>query len=142
MQHVMSLDMHEKEKLTDEIYVRQPNILGMIHVLANLNVPLDKIEIVLFILLVLYDAFVNRSGLKIPLITEDMIEKANDNNTAMLNYIDKDGYSIIGKSMLNSPNKIILAFVIGHLNEHGFSIQSESNEQCVRVAKVIMDCFI
>jgi hypothetical protein len=144
IRHINSLDMLGKEKLVDEIFTNQPNMLGTVIVLSKLNVPMAKIDIILFILLVLYEAFVKRSGLSIPLITEDLIEKMHKNNTAMLKYVDKetDGYNIIGQSMLKSPHKFIMAFVVGHLNDQGFSLKSVENEYCVRAAKVIMDCFI
>jgi len=144
--HVMSLDLRGKEKLVDEIFVHQPNLLGTAIVLSKLGVPLEKAEEVFFILLVLYEVFQKRSGLELSLITEDMIEKANDNNTAMLKYLDKEGMKtgmkLIGKSMLNHPQKSAIAFVFGHLNEHGFGNRSKENEYCVRAAKDILDCFI
>ncbi|MDD5673395.1 MAG: hypothetical protein PHC61_04475 [Chitinivibrionales bacterium] len=146
IQHVMSLDIRGKEKLADEIFVTQPNLLGTVVVLAKLKVPMAKMDEVFFILFVLYEAFQKRSGVDIPLVTEDMIEDAHKNYIAMLKYIDKEGMdeggNLIGKAMAKSPNRYISAFVIGHLKDHGFSAYSEENEYCSRAAKVIMDCFI
>jgi len=52
------------------------------------------------------------------------------------------GSNLIGKAILENSNKFVTAFVIGHLNDHGFSTFSVENENCIRAAKVIMDCFI
>lgn len=146
IKYITSLDLCGKENLGEEIFAKQPNLLGIVHVLSKLNVPMAKVDEVFFILLVLYEAFQKRSGIDIPLVTEDMIKKAYDNNNAMLNYLEKEGIvegcTLIGKAMSESPNKFILAFVFGYLNEHGFSTLSEENESCICAAKVIMDCFI
>lgn len=146
IKHIMSLDIRERETLTDEIFANQPGLLGTVLVLSKLNVSMAKIEEVLFILLVLYQAFQKRSGICIPLIKEEMIEKAHDNNNAMLKYLDKEGLvegsNLIGKAIMDSPNNFVAAFVLGHLNEHGFSTFSQENEHCIRSAKAIMDCFI
>jgi hypothetical protein len=146
IKYVTSLDLCAKEKLGEEIFVKQPNLLGIVCFLSKLNVPMSKVDEVLFMLLVLYEAFQKRSGLNISLVTEVMIKKASDNNTAMLNYLEKEGMvegsNLIGKAMAESPNRFVSAFVIGHLNDHGFSTLSEENESCIRAAIVIMDCFI
>ncbi|OGJ86868.1 MAG: hypothetical protein A2487_18275 [Candidatus Raymondbacteria bacterium RifOxyC12_full_50_8] len=146
IRYVESLDLCGKERLSDDIFIKQPNLLSVVLCLSRLDVPMDKLGEVLHILFVLYDAFHNRSGLKIPKVSQRMIDKANANTTAMLQYLDKEGAyegnRLIGKAMLNSPNKFVTAFVLGYMNEHGFDTFSQANEYCIRAAKVVMDCFI
>ena len=51
---VLAMSQAEKEALCDEIFTRQPNLLGHVLVLSKLNVPMEKVDRVLHVLLVLY----------------------------------------------------------------------------------------
>lgn len=66
---IQAMDRQQKEKLADEIFRTQPNMLGSILVLARFGVSMAKMEFALGILLVCFQAM-KESGLAWPVITE------------------------------------------------------------------------
>ena len=67
---VQAMDRAQKERLADEIFRMQPNMLGSILVLPRLGVPMEKVEFAVGVLLVCFQAM-KESGLAWPVITED-----------------------------------------------------------------------
>ncbi len=68
------MDRAQKERLADEIFRMQPNMLGSILVLPRLGVPMEKVEFAVGVLLVCFQAM-KESGLAWPVITEDEQER-------------------------------------------------------------------
>jgi len=66
-----AMDRAQKERLADEIFRMQPNMLGSILVLPRLGVPMEKVE---FAVGVCFQAM-KASGLAWPVITEDEQER-------------------------------------------------------------------
>ena len=71
---VQAMDRAQKERLADEIFRMQPNMLGSILVLPRLGVPMEKVEFAVGVLLVCFQAM-KESGLAWPVITEDEQER-------------------------------------------------------------------
>ena len=71
---VQAMDRAQKERLADEIFRMQPNMLGSILVLPRLGVPMEKVEFAVGVLLVCFQAM-KASGLAWPVITEDEQER-------------------------------------------------------------------
>jgi hypothetical protein len=71
---VQAMDHRQKERLADEIFRTQPNMLGSILVLPKLGVSMVKVEFALGVLLVCFQAM-KESGLAWPVITEDEQER-------------------------------------------------------------------
>lgn len=71
---VQAMDRPQKERLADEIFRMQPNMLGSILVLPRLGVPMEKVEFAVGVLLVCFQAM-KESGLAWPVITEDEQER-------------------------------------------------------------------
>ena len=53
---VQAMDRAQKERLADEIFRMQPNMLGSILVLPRLGVPMEKVEFAVGVLLVCFQA--------------------------------------------------------------------------------------
>jgi hypothetical protein len=49
-------DLREKERLADELYAKQPNLLASYLVHSRMGSPMDQIDRVLHVLLVAYEA--------------------------------------------------------------------------------------
>ena len=67
---VLAMSMAEKVTLTEEIHARQPNLLASCLVQPRLGVAIEKVEFLLNILLVCFQAMKEAGGLW-PLITEE-----------------------------------------------------------------------
>jgi hypothetical protein len=78
VQRVQSMSREEEEVLVDEILKRQPNLLGHVVVLSKLNVPMEKVDRVLHVLLVLYDVFTRAGTVDLPTVPEDDLEHIDD----------------------------------------------------------------
>jgi hypothetical protein len=70
MKTVEALNLRQKEPLTDEIFLAQPHMLGSVLVLPKLGVSMEKMEFVIELLLLCFQAM-KESGRTWPLITED-----------------------------------------------------------------------
>jgi len=146
VKHYRALDIKSKEKLSEEVFAAQPDILLEVVALSKLNVPMEKMEVVFNLLFILYDVFQKTSEVKLPKITYDMIDKSYKKSFDMLNYLDKegmeDGLALMYKSIGKDPYQAVLKFFVFYLKDNGLVANSKENEQCIHTSKAIMDCFI
>lgn len=146
MAYIFSLDLKQKEAIADEIFKKQPQLLFEAIGLHYQNVPLAKMEHVINVLLVFYDYFTERGDIRLPMVTERMIDEARANIASMLRLLDSEGpengWPLMKKGVEAYPEVEALAFYTGYMREHGFTENSKENECCVRAAKVILDCFL
>jgi hypothetical protein len=111
---VLGMSAKQKEVLADEIFQVQPNLLGSVLVQSRLGVPLEKIEFLLDILLVSFQAM-KESGLTWPLITEDDLDRQSQRLVANVKFGDDLGDNLRNESMRQyierHPEKELLAYV-------------------------------
>src|ERR1035437_6412005 len=74
IQKIRAMSISQKEMVADELFRDQPNMLGSVLVQKQMGVSFEKIEFLLEILLICFQAM-KESGLTWPLITEDEQEK-------------------------------------------------------------------
>jgi len=143
--YIFSLNVKQKECIIDEIFQKQPELLFECLGLHYLDVPEVRMEYVLNLLLIFYDYFSDRGKIKLPKVTKKMVKDARHNLIAMRQLMDKEGQEtglpLFRKAVEAYPEIEAMAFFVGYMNENGFFSLSRENKYCLRVGKVILDCF-
>jgi hypothetical protein len=85
IQKIRTMSMAGKEQLCDKLFQEQPNMFGSFLVQKQMGVSLEKMEFLLEILLICFQAM-KESGLTWPLITEDEQEKQLDRYVATVKF--------------------------------------------------------
>jgi hypothetical protein len=134
---VNAMDLRQKELLADEIFREQPNLLGLVLVQHRLGVSLEKIDFLLNILLINFQAM-KESGLKWSKITEDEIEKQMDRFVAIVNFSKDLGKSLKSKSILQytkkHPEIYLFAFVQSETENWLKRINPEESDKNIVIA--------
>ena len=110
---VRSMDLAQKEQLADEIFQNQPHMLGSCLVQKQLGVSLDKMDFLLEILFICYQAM-KESGLRWPCITEDEQDRQLSRYAATVRFGEDVGTALHDSAMKQyieaHPEKGLLAF--------------------------------
>jgi hypothetical protein len=142
--YVESLDFDAKLKRFDRIFEVQPAVLGAVVQLKALGVDSATQDHAFHVLLVLFECF-TRNVPNLPRISEEMVQKALDNNVAMVEFFNEErrpeAERLQRLGIENYPDQNVLAFVAGYLDEQGLTRQSRENVLVVHVCKSIMDAF-
>ena len=111
---VRAMDAKQKEQLADEIFVAQPHLLGSFLVQRQLGVSLEKMEFLLDILLVSFQAM-KESGLVWPVITEDDLDRQSQCFVGIVKFGDGLSEGLRHRSMRQyveeHPEKELLAYI-------------------------------
>lgn len=137
----------ERTLLCDEVYNRQPALLAHVLVLSRLGVPMEKVDRVLHILLILYDLFSRTSPAGLPPVSEETLERVNANQLALLKLMNTEERSearrLCRLSVESHPEINVLAFIIGDLGDAGITDMSKrEDEYCVRAARNLLDAIV
>jgi hypothetical protein len=134
---IEAMDMLQKELMLDEIYHNQPNILGLVLIQQRLRVSLQKMDFLLSLFLVCYQAMKD-SGVKWPLITEDDIKQQMDRYIATVHFDNDPGGSLQKQSAPPDddafPEKPLLVFVQTETQNWLDTISPEESDKNVIVA--------
>lgn len=134
---IEAMTMHQKELMLDEIYHKQPNILGLVLIQQRLNVSLHKMDFLLALFLVCYQAMKD-SGLEWPIITEDDIKQQMDRYIATVKFSN----DLLGSLQMqtaqqyiaNHPEKALLAFIQSETENWLQQIKPEESDRNIIVA--------
>ena len=111
---VRAMDMKQKEQLADELFRAQPHLLGSFLVQKQLGVSLEKMDFLIDLLLICFQAM-KESGFAWPLITEDEMDRQMQRFIASVKFGDDLGTSLRDQSMRQyiegHPEKELLACV-------------------------------
>lgn len=146
IRRVQSMSRQEKEALCDDIFKRQPNLLGHVIVLSKLDVPMEKVDRVLHLLLVLYDVFTRTTPGALRQVTIDELEDVDANQWALLRLMDSEDPAearrLCQLAAKSHPEVNAFAFAIGHLLESGVSdMMKKEDELCMRSVRNLVDAF-
>ncbi len=140
---VTGLSLKEQEALCDQIHADQPHIFLTTVALSQDGVSLSRLEHALHVLMVVYLAFKNGTKAPLPVISLDMIREAYQRHASMLKYLaaekDRRMWDLTATSY---PELWLFAYVMGHLAENGFSVETDENAMVGSVSKVILDVFL
>lgn len=146
VRRIRSMSLAEKESLCDDLFSRQRALLAHVLVLSKLDVPIQKVDRVLHILLVLYDLFSRTVPTGLPQVSEDLLEQVDANQLAMLKLIDSEEPAEADRvsrlATTSHPEINALAFATGDLIDFGITNMLErEDEYCVRAARNLVDAF-
>lgn len=82
---VQAMNRQQKEQLAEELFARQPHLFGAVLVQSKLGVSHEKIEFLLDILFVSWQAM-KESGLTWPLIAEDDLDRESQRFSAIAQF--------------------------------------------------------
>jgi hypothetical protein len=114
IQKIRAMSITQKEQLVDELFQKQPNMLGSFLVQKQMGVSFEKMEFLLEILLICFQAM-KESGLTWPLITEDEQDKQLARYVATVKFgedLNASLQELAMKQYIEShPEPYLLAFV-------------------------------
>lgn len=137
-QSLGKLTLHQKEQLGGDIFAAQPNLLASVLALNGLGVSHARMEPILHILFMLFDA-VRRAGLRLPVITETHQDLCLARIVGRSRFIEGLSSQLADQATQDQvhshPEKFLLALVVGELKDHDFfPVRTESDKFCVLAA--------
>lgn len=144
IKQVRSLTMTQKEAMVDEIFRAQPNLLGSVLAQHRLGVSLVKIEFLLDILQVCFQAM-KVSGHVWPPITLDEQERQMQRLTASVKFGGNMGnglQQIATKQYIDAhPEKYLLAYVLAECADWLKKVAPEETDKFVLLAAInLVNC--
>lgn len=144
MRRIQDMPQAEKETLCEDIFNRQSNLLAHVLVLHKLDVPIDKVDQVLHVLLVLYDLFTRATPGELPLVSEDMLDEVNQNQWALLKLMNSETPTEASRlcqlAAKSHPEVNAFAYANGTLHEAGISdTWKKEDVYCVSVVRNLVD---
>lgn len=134
--------------LGDEIFARQPTLLGAVVVLRRFGANDAQIGIALHVLFVAWLAMKRceeQKKLKWPAISEDVYDQCMQRLTARASFAEglppELQQQAIRQQTDEHKERYLLAFALGHLRENGvLNIKSEAEKQVVLSTLGIVEC--
>lgn len=141
---VRQMDFKQKEQLADELHRAQPHVFGTFLVQARLGVSLPKMQFLLELLLVGFQAM-RESGLAWPLITEDELERQMDRLVARVKFDGGLTKTLRSGRMRQyvaaHPEKELLAYVHAETaNWLGRIVPEETDKYIMLAASNFVNC--
>lgn len=138
------MDIVAKEKVADEIYKEQPNLLASVVVLNQMGNRLEHVEVILNILMVSYLALKN-SGIKIIKVSEKLqqkeLEKLVKHANSTKNLDSKKEFEAISRFVHGKSEEILMAFVLKTIEEAGLAdLPNESSKYLLMSGINIVNC--
>lgn len=131
------MSQQQKEHLADELFRTQPSLLGSVLVQPRLGVSLAKMEFLLDLLFVCFQAM-KESGLSWPPISEDELDRQSQHFAAIATFGDGLGDALRQRSMQqyieSHPEKQLLAFVQMETMQWLKTIVAEESDKYVMIA--------
>lgn len=142
---VDAMDLREKESLCDELFAAQPNMLASVIVHSRLGSPMERIDCLLHILLVAYQA-TKLASLPLRLITEEDQDRGLRRivgHTEFLHGLDATSEdTAISQFIEEHSEKYLLAYAIEQLRIAGIArLEHDSDKNLVLAALNIPTCF-
>lgn len=137
LQKAQALNIKEKELICDEIYREQPNLLGSVLVQQRLGNPLQDVDILLNILIVLHLSL-KEADITISKITEQ--EQEHQLRLLKSTILFSEGLednlikNSVNQYVANHSEPILLAYVIGTMRDSGFFEKREGNSKYLTMA--------
>ena len=135
---VERMSFQDRERLAEEIHARQPNLFFSVLVLQRYGATLEQMEVVLNLLLVLYEAMKN-SGRRWPVISEDVQEHCLARISGRVRFIEgltpQQQTQATSDAVGDHSEKQLLAYVFGKFKENGLlDIKTEAEKMLMLAA--------
>lgn len=141
---VQHLSLQQRADLADQIYAHQPNLLLSVIALHRFDCSLAEIEVVLNLLLVLYEAM-KATGKAWPVISEDDQDRCLDRISGRLRFSEgltpPQRTRLISDAVAGHPEPALLAYLVSTLKAQGLAeITTEPRKMLVLVAFNLVEC--
>ena len=138
------MDLNQKEELADELFRAQPHIFGSLRAQKQLGVSLEKMDFLLDILLICFQAM-KESGPTWPLITEDEQDRQMKRYVTTVQFREDLPSShrdrVLRQYLNGHPEKELLAFVqVETVNWLQRIVPEESDRYIALAADNIVNC--
>ena len=145
---VERMSFAERERLADEVHAQQPNLFFSVLVLQRYGATLVQIEVVLNLLLVLYEAVkISGSGSasKWPVISEDVQERCLKRISGRVRFIEGLSPQMQAQATLDAvadhSEQQLLAYVFGKFKESDLlGIKTEAEKMLMLAALNLVEC--
>lgn len=144
IQQVADMDLGARERVCDEIFVEQPNLLASVLVLTKMAIPPPHIEVALEALMVMHLAL-KASGKRIRTITEEDQERELQRLVASVKFTEGLELPQVDESIRQyagfRKEPRLLSYVMALLQDNGiFSIANEAAKYLVLSALNMVAC--
>ena len=141
---VERMSFQDRERLADEIHARQPNLFFSVLVLQRYGATLEQIEVVLNLLLVLYEAMKNSGG-SWPVISEDVQERCLTRISGRVRFIEGLTPQLQAQATSDAvgdhAEQQLLAYVFGKFKENGLlGVKTEAEKMLMLAALNLVEC--
>jgi hypothetical protein len=141
---VERMTFQDRERLADEVHVRQPNLLYAVLVLQRCGATLVQIEVVLNLLFVFHEAM-KTSGVSWPVISEDVQDRCLGRVSGRVRFIEDLSPQMqaqaIADAVSNHPEQQLLAYVFGKFKESDLlGIKTEAEKMLMLAALNLVEC--
>ena len=141
---VERMTFQDRERLAEEVHARQPNLFFSVLVLQRYGATLEQMEVVLNLLLILYEAM-KSGGRSWPVISEDVQERCLKRISGRVHFIEgltpqlqtQATWDAVG----DHSEQQLLAYVFGKFKESGLlGIKSEAEKMLMLAALNLVEC--
>ena len=144
MLRVERMTFQDRERLTEEVHARQPNLFFSVLVLQRYGATLEQIEVVLNLLLVFYEAM-KGSGSNWPVISEEVQERCLKRISGRVRFIEGLTPQLQAQATSDAvgdhPEQQLLAYVFGKFKENGLlGIKTEAEKMLMLAALNLVEC--
>lgn len=141
---VDSLGINERIALSDEIFLQQPNLLASVLVLQRMGAGYPQIDVVLNLLLVIYQAM-KISGHIWPVISEETQERCLQRLTARARFIEGLNPELtsqaVEQQIKDHGECYLLAYAHGTLEKHRLlAVRTDAEKYLLLAALNLVDC--
>lgn len=138
------MSLIESEKVVDEIYLEQPNLLASVLVQNQMGNKIEDVDVLLNILIVTFLAL-KYSNVKLEMITENLQEKEMAKYAGHFEFIEGLDQENTGEAINqftdNKSEKLLFAYVVGAMMEAGFTKRkNESAKYLLMTGINIVNC--
>jgi hypothetical protein len=138
------MDLIESEKVVDEIYLEQPNLLASVLVQNQMGNKLEDVDVLLNILIVTFLAL-KYSNVKLEMITENIQEKEMAKFAGHFEFLEglnqKNTEEAINQFSDNKSEKLLFSYAMGAMMEAGFTQRKNESAKYLLMSGVnIVNC--
>lgn len=135
---VQRMSFGEREQLAEEIHARQPNLFFSVLALQGFDVPIEHMEVVLTLMMVLHEAMKD-TGKTWPEIAEEIQDRGLKRIAARARLAErlpaKQQARAVAQTIAQHPEQPMLAYTFATLREHGLlELQTEAHKMLVLAA--------
>ncbi len=141
---VEAMSFHERERLADEVYARQPNLFASVIVLHRYGATHAQMDVVLNIFLVFHEAM-KISGGSWPVISEDVQERCLGRVSGRVRFIEGLSPQMQAQATADAvrdhPEQQLLVYVFGKFEESDLlGIKTEAEKMLMLAALNLVEC--